>query len=67
MFTKNIESLLKYDQETEEMWNVLKHEVKCMDECIPKTKCKQNKKCTPLWMNDKVLKKIKKKFKFFQR
>ena len=49
------------------MWNVLKHEVvKCMDECIPKTKCKQNKKCT-LWMNDKVLKKIKKKFKLFQR
>ena len=32
MFTKNIESLLKDDQEIEEMWNVLKHEVvKCMD------------------------------------
>ena len=68
MFTKNIESLLKDDQEIEEMWNVLKHEVvKCMDICIPKTKCNQNKKCTPLWMNDKVLKKIKKKFKLFQR
>ena len=68
MFTKNIESLLKDDQEIEEMWNVLKHEVvKCMDLCIPKTKCNQNKKCTPLWMNDKVLKKIKKKFKLFQR
>ena len=55
-FTKNIESLLKDDQEIEVVWNVLKHEVvKCMDECIPKTKCNQSKKCTPLWMNDKVL------------
>ena len=27
MFTKNIESLLKDDQEIEVMWNVLKHEV----------------------------------------
>ena len=68
MFTKNIESLLKDDQEIEEMWNVLKYEVvKCMDICIPKTKCNQNKKCTPLWMNDKELKKITKKFKLFQR
>ena len=68
MFTKNIEPLLKDDQEIEEMWNVLKQEVvKCMDICIPKTKCNQNKKCTPLWMNDKVLKKIKKKSKLFQR
>ena len=68
MFTKNIKSLLKDDQEIEVMWNVLKHEVvKCMDECIPNTKCNQNKKCAPLWMNDKVLKKIKKKFKLFQR
>ena len=41
--------------------------VKCMDEFIPKTKCNQNKKCTPLWMNDKVLKKIKKRSKLFQR
>ena len=68
MFGKNVKSLLTNDQDIEEMWNVLKFEVvKCMDECIPKVKCRQNKMRMPLWMNDKVLKKVKKKYKLFQR
>jgi mevalonate pyrophosphate decarboxylase len=38
-----------------------------MEECIPKVKTSNGKKVKPIWMNNKALKKVKKKHKLFQR
>ena len=68
MFSEQINSLFHDEQDVEEMWNILKCKiVESMEECIPKTKCGKGIICKPLWMNDKVLKKIKKKYNLFKR
>ena len=52
----------------EKMWGSIKQAIlDGMDKFIPKVPCKQIKKVKPLWMNNKLLRKIKKKNKLYKR
>jgi hypothetical protein len=64
----NANRLNENEQDINEMWTTLKHDIlKCMDDFISKGKCTTNKLRKPLWMNDKVLRMLKKKYTLFKR
>ena len=60
---KKIEKL-----EVDEAWNFTKEKIiENMEKCIPKTKIKEKINIKPCWMNDKVFRKIKKKYHAYKR
>ena len=55
-------------KEVEEQWDFIKTEIiENMNRHIPKINIKEKKKFKPCWMNNKILRKIKKKYYAFKR
>ena len=56
------------DMNVEQAWEKIEKEIiHNMNKFIPKTKMNQSMKTKPCWMNDKVLRKIKKKYHAYKR
>ena len=73
-YTKLRETMKDYDwtkldnMDIQNAWSYIKDAIhKGMDKCIPKIKHKTKKKLTPIWMNKKAMRVIKRKYNLYKK